>query len=120
MLVGSHCGFASASATRSIRAATKASADGTLTAAGDFEWINKRWQAATGIAETDLGNERLKQIVYPEDLERYVERRALGLERGVAFEVEVRLKHIAAPESDYRWHLTRIIPIRDERGTIVR
>jgi signal transduction histidine kinase len=54
-------------------------------------------------------------IVHPEDLERHVDKWRTSLATGEPFDNEVRYRRA---DGQYRWFLTRAVPLRDERGKI--
>jgi PAS domain S-box-containing protein len=56
----------------------------------------------------------------PEDFESIAGVRERGFAASEPYEVEIRIKAVGAPESAYRWHLFRAVPMRDPDGTIVR
>lgn len=55
-------------------------------------------------------------VIHPEDLPQCLARWQTALATGTAYEIEFRLKSTAG---DYRWHLTRALPLRNEHGQIV-
>ena len=56
--------------------------------------------------------------VHPEDLKRYLEKWRASVATGEPFEQEVRFRRAA--DGEYRWFLTRAVPLRDARGKIVK
>jgi PAS domain S-box-containing protein len=85
---------------------------------GSVEFINKRAQQYTGMsAEEGLGS-GWQNAFHPKDIDRYLEKRRAALASGNPFEDEVRIR--CAATGEYRWFLSRAVPLRDERGSIVR
>jgi PAS domain S-box-containing protein len=85
---------------------------------GSVEFINKRAQQYTGMsAEEGLGS-GWQNAFHPKDIGRYLEKRRAALASGNPFEDEVRIR--CAATGEYRWFLSRAVPLRDERGNIVR
>src|SRR5215469_8920174 len=85
---------------------------------GAVEFINKRAQEYTGMsAEEGLGS-GWQNAFHPKDIGRYLEKRRAALASGDPFEDEVRIR--CAATGEYRWFLSRAVPLRDERGAIVR
>jgi len=77
---------------------------------------NRAWTEYSGLsAEASLGN-GWTAAVHPDDLDRHVSkwRASLG---GKPFEDEVRHRNT---NGEYRWFLTRGVPLRDEHGSIVK
>jgi PAS domain S-box-containing protein len=85
---------------------------------GSVEFINKRAQQYTGMsAEEGLGS-GWQNAFHPKDIGRYLEKRRAALASGNPFEDEVRIR--CAATGEYRWFLSRAVPLRDERENIVR
>jgi len=83
--------------------------------AGEFQ--TPGWLKYSGLsAEASLGYGR-KASVHPDDLERHMSKWAASVESGQPFENEVR--HRSAT-GEYRWFLTRAVPLRDEDGKILK
>jgi PAS domain S-box-containing protein len=83
--------------------------------AGEFQ--TPGWLKYSGLlAEASLGY-GWKASVHPDDLERHMSKWAASVESGQPFENEVR--HRSAT-GEYRWFLTRAVPLRDEDGKILK
>jgi formate hydrogenlyase transcriptional activator len=63
------------------------------------------------------GKSHLERTSHPDDLDRILEERRMGLSKGVPFELEMRL---SPKKGGYRWYLSQYEPVTDERGNIVR
>ena len=88
---------------------------------GALDWINKRWFEYTGLSYDRARSERRFDLVLePADLARLRDLHRQYFARGEAFETEIRVKPHDAGEQAYRWHLARLVPVRDADGTIVR
>ena len=61
--------------------------------------------------------DRFKRDLHPDDMERVKTERAVGLSRGVAFEVE---KRSIGKDGQFRWFLFRYKPLLDEKGQIAK
>ena len=85
---------------------------------GSVEFVNKRWQEYTGISTEKSVGFGWEVALHPKDVDRYVEKRRASLASGDPFEDEVRIRCVGTGE--YRWFLSRAVPLRDERGNIVR
>src|SRR5579871_3589316 len=53
----------------------------------------------------------------PDDLERLLEERRIGLAKGVSFELEMRL---SPKDAEHRWHVSQYNPSKDASGRIIR
>ncbi len=90
-------------------------------AANEPEWINKRWFDVTGLTRDAFPDDlRLRRVVHPIDLARFLAMRDAFQTQAHAFETEVRIKALDAPDAAFRWHITRVVPIHDNDGTLVR
>ncbi len=84
---------------------------------GHFDYYNRRWYEFTGRPEGTGGDASWADVVHPDDQKQSLARWHSALESGNAYEIEYRLKR---KEGDYRWYLTRALPVRDSSGTITR
>jgi PAS domain S-box-containing protein len=82
---------------------------------GGATYFNRRWFEYTGMAESEVGPNAWTLVVHPDDLPTAVARREETLRSGEPFEVEYRFR---AQDGEYRWHLGRAIPVRNEQGAI--
>ena len=64
-----------------------------------------------------IGRGHLGQTCHPDDLDRVLEQRRIGLSKGAPFELEMRL---SPKNGEYRWYLSQYSPLTDERGQIMR
>lgn len=89
---------------------------------GRIEYFNRRWYEFTGLDYEERGlqdaEQIIRQVVHEEDQAAAAARWREVLASGDALEQELRLRH--APSGEYRWHLARALPVRDERWQIVR
>src|SRR5712692_1468238 len=84
---------------------------------GSVDFVNRRWLDTTGLTmEHALGSD-WASVVHPDDLARYADKWRSALAAGEPTESEVRLRR---PDGNYRWWLTRTVPLRDELGNIVK
>ncbi|HEX9249130.1 MAG TPA: sigma 54-interacting transcriptional regulator [Gemmatimonadaceae bacterium] len=84
---------------------------------GTTEVLNQRWLDYTGLsmeASVDWG---WKVAIHPDDLEKLMETWLGLLASGEPGDEEARLR---AFDGTYRWFLFRAVPVRDERGKVVR
>src|ERR1700726_660240 len=84
---------------------------------GSIDFINRRWLESTGLAMEDALGWDWGSVVHPDDLPRYVDEWRAALAAGKPTESEVRLRRA---DGEYRWWLTRNVPLRDEVGNIVK
>ncbi len=84
---------------------------------GHVFWYNRRWYDYTGTAHAAMAGWGWQSVLDPEPLPRVLERWRASLETGEPFEMEFPLK---GADGAFRWFLTRVNPLRDAQGRIVR
>ncbi|GHO45826.1 PAS domain S-box protein [Ktedonospora formicarum] len=86
---------------------------------GQHDYTNQRWQDYTGFTLEHVQNDRMAhlQFIHPADQEGTRAHWQHALDMGTMFEHEERLKN--GQNGEYRWFLTRAMPMRDEGGQIV-
>ncbi|HKA30205.1 MAG TPA: PAS domain S-box protein, partial [Candidatus Binatia bacterium] len=85
---------------------------------GVIDFVNRLWRTYSGLSEEDALGACWPAAVHPADLDRHEARWRASLASGDPFEDEVRYRRGA--DGVYRWFLARAVPLRDERGAIVR
>ncbi|HEY0246062.1 MAG TPA: ATP-binding protein [Mucilaginibacter sp.] len=83
---------------------------------GEFNFYNQRWYKYTGLDFGQTKDFGWQAVVHPDDLPLTLERYKKALQSGNVFEVENRYKRA---DGNYRWHLNRAIPLRDDNGRIL-
>lgn len=84
-------------------------------AKGNVNYYNKSWEVFTGWSQAELIEKGWQDLIHPEELEKAKENWKQSIEKGEDFEMELRLLD---HRGDYRWQLSRAIPIKDESGNI--
>jgi PAS domain S-box-containing protein len=85
---------------------------------GSVDFVNRHWQEYTGLSTQRTVGSGWREAAHPEDLERNVEKWRASLATGKPFEDEVRYRRAA--DGQYRWFLSRAVPLRDGRGKILK
>jgi PAS domain S-box-containing protein len=85
---------------------------------GSNEFGNRRWQEYTGFSHERTVGSGWQDAVHPTDLKRHWEKWCASLASGEPFENEVRYRRAA--DGQYRWFLSRAVPLRNEHGKILR
>ncbi|WP_169747047.1 PAS domain-containing protein [Edaphobacter aggregans] len=84
---------------------------------GTVQFVNRRWVEYTGLSQLGKAEEVEKIVIHPEDLDRSVRRMGASFASGEPFEEEMRLRRT---DGEYRWFLSRAVPLRDKRGKVVK
>ena len=87
------------------------------TADGHVDYFNRQWYEYTGVPAGEVGYESWQHVHTPEGLERVKKMWPEALRSGEPYEIEYPLRR---HDGEWRWHLGRALPIRDENGRIVR
>jgi PAS domain S-box-containing protein len=87
-------------------------------AEGRLEWVNDRWLELTGLSEEEsLRDKGALVAVHADDREQMQRRFAEALSSSAPCEMEYRIR---TKEGHYRFHLCRVVPVRDGSGAITR
>jgi PAS domain S-box-containing protein len=84
---------------------------------GNVTWYNKRWLDYTGLAFEDMKGWGWRQVQHPDHVDRVVARVKHSAETGEPWEDTFPLR---GKDGQYRWFLSRALPIRDEQGNLVQ
>ena len=84
---------------------------------GAIVWYNKRWYDYTGAKPEDVRGWGWQIVHHPDHLERVVEKIRRCFETGEPWEDTFPLR---GKDGNYRWFLSRAIPIRDAAGNVIR
>jgi PAS domain S-box-containing protein len=86
-------------------------------AKGTVFWYNKRWYDYTGTTFEDMKEWGWKGVHHPQHVDRVMNFTNAAWMAGEPFELTFPLR---AKTGDYRWFLTRVFPIKNERGEVTR
>jgi PAS domain S-box-containing protein len=81
------------------------------------QFRNRHWVEYTGLTQLGNADELGKLLVHPEDWDRMARRRDVSFANGEPFEEEMRIRRA---DGEYRWFLSRRVPLRDKRGKVVK
>jgi two-component system CheB/CheR fusion protein len=84
---------------------------------GSIVWYNKRWYDYTGTTPDDMRGWGWQKVHHPDHIERVVEKISRCFQTGEVWEDTFPLR---GADGAYRWFLSRALPIRDEKGAVVR
>lgn len=86
-------------------------------AEGFIFWYNRRWYEYTGTTLEEMQGWGWQKVHHPAEVERVVENIKRSFSTGEAWEDTFPLR---SKEGEYRWFLSRALPIRNGEGNIVR
>jgi PAS domain S-box-containing protein len=87
----------------------------TCDAQGRLEYVNEQWLTYRQASLAASLQQGMWPFVHPDDYEQSYARWTQALQSGEPYEAEVRL---CRADGQYRWHLDRAVPMRDEQGNI--
>jgi PAS domain S-box-containing protein len=85
---------------------------------GSVDFVNRHWQEYTGLSAERTVGSGWQAAVHAADLKRHAEKWRVSLATGEPFENEVRYRRAA--DEQYRRFLARAVPLRDQRGKILK
>jgi PAS domain S-box-containing protein len=86
-------------------------------AKGWFFWYNQRWFDYTGTTLEDMVGWGWKKVQHPDHVQRVVEKITRCFETGEVWEDTFPLR---GRDGNYRWFLSRAVPIRNPAGEVLR
>jgi len=84
---------------------------------GSLDFVNQTWRTYTGLSQDSLQGRRWGAAIHPDDLPLVEAAWRAHLPTGEPFQLEQRLRRA---DGEYRWHLARRVPLRNEDGEVIR
>lgn len=84
---------------------------------GNILWYNQRWFDYTGTTREDVRGWGWQQVHHPDHLERVAQKFREHLDSQTPWEDTFPLR---GKDGEYRWFLSRAIPVRNEAGEVVQ
>ena len=84
---------------------------------GSVDYFNPQWMEYTGLTFEQLKDWGWKQFIHPDDIDEHVRGWLYATETGEVYEHESRFRRA---DGEYRWHVSRGVPMRNESGQIVK
>ncbi|WP_052695468.1 PAS domain-containing protein [Hymenobacter sp. AT01-02] len=85
--------------------------------AGSIFWFNDRWFAYTGTSSEHVHNQDWQHVHHPDYAEQVRTKFQTAIRTGEAWEDTFPLRRA---DGEYRWFLSRALPVLDDAGQIVR
>jgi PAS domain S-box-containing protein len=79
-------------------------------------WHNQRWLDYTGVNAVDATGSGWQQVIHPDYAERVVRQLSQALQNGEAWQDTYPIR---GADGEYRWFLSRTMPLRDDHGRVV-
>lgn len=83
---------------------------------GDVDYFNRQWTEFCGPAYEQIGDWGWTQFLHPDDAEENVRLWRHAIATGEPFQAESRFRRA---DGEYRWHMSRALPMRNADGRIV-
>ncbi|WIY53731.1 PAS domain-containing protein [Devosia sp. YIM 151766] len=83
---------------------------------GTVDYVNARWHEFVG-HENLLDRQQWLALIHPDDRLQADERRSQATAAGEPYQLETRMRHRSG---EYRWSLSRALPVHDANGQLVR
>lgn len=84
---------------------------------GSIFWYNQQWYDYTGTTLEEMKGWGWRSVHHPDELERVVRRVSDAFAAGASWEDTFPLRR---KDGVYRWFLSRMLPIKDSEGRVVR
>ncbi|MBW4459156.1 MAG: PAS domain-containing protein [Nodosilinea sp. WJT8-NPBG4] len=85
---------------------------------GQLEYCNQRWYDYTGLTPAQSFAQGWLAVLHPDDRDRGQSAWDEALHKGLPLTLEIQPQRAA--DGQYRWHLVRAFPLRDEQGEVLR
>ncbi|UUF14236.1 MULTISPECIES: PAS domain S-box protein [Flavobacterium] len=85
---------------------------------GFVDYYNKRWYEYTGFEENEFGDTSWTPFLHPDDVDLVLGYWYQSVQKGTAYQIELRLKN--GDTGEFRWFLSKAVPIKDGSGAIVK
>ncbi|HEY9642336.1 MAG TPA: PAS domain S-box protein, partial [Coleofasciculaceae cyanobacterium] len=83
---------------------------------GRIQYANSRWREYMGLQPSLQEEVNWSAVTHPDDIPALLESRSRGIATGEVYEIECRLKRY---DQTYHWHLSRIVPLKDDQGQVL-
>ena len=84
---------------------------------GSNTYVNSRFVEYSGMSGEQMAGSGWQAAIHPDDLQRHVGKWRASVATGEPHENEMRFRRA---DGQYRWHLDRGLPLRDETGNILK
>jgi PAS domain S-box-containing protein len=89
----------------------------TATPHGDVDYFNPAWTDFTGLSFEEIRDWGWLKFIHPDDVEDNIRIWQHSIDTGEPFQFEHRFRRA---DGQFRWHLSRAVPLRDTEGSIIK
>lgn len=89
----------------------------TAMANGDVDYVNTAWTSFTGLSFEEIRDWGWLKFIHPDDQKDNVRLWKHSIDTGESFQFEHRFRRA---DGQYRWHLSRAVPLMDSEGNIIK
>lgn len=89
----------------------------TNTITGKVDYYNQRWYDYTGLSKAQIRVRDFISVIHADDLKEILNQFSVLRERIDGGEFQIRVKR---KDGLYRWHLIRLMPVKDEDGMLLQ
>jgi len=83
---------------------------------GDVDYVNPQLIEFTGLPFEQISDWGWKQIIHPDDVAENIRAWQHSIDSGEPFQFEHRFRRA---DGEYRWHVSRALPMRDDAGRVL-
>ncbi len=83
---------------------------------GSLDYFNQHWMVYTGLTFEQIKDFGWMQFIHPDDLDEHLREWLKAIKSSEVFEHESRFRRA---DGEYRWHISRGVPMRNDAGQIV-
>jgi PAS domain S-box-containing protein len=85
---------------------------------GYIDYVNRGWFEYTGQTPEEARNLGWSAVLHPDDYDETLKVWQQSVQTGEPYQMVYRLRR--GSDGAYRWHIGRALPLRDERGRVIR
>jgi PAS domain S-box-containing protein len=84
---------------------------------GKVNYANRQWQQALGVTLEEVKRDGWAHLVHPDDLPKLLAKQEVSMRESEVREAKFRYR---MADGSYRWFLGRCVPVKDDRGQVVK
>ena len=84
---------------------------------GGIFWFNKQWYEYTGTTLEEVQGWGWQKVHHPDNIKAVKEKWSAKIKEGKPYS---NISYLRSKDGNYRWFITRVTPIRDEQGNLLR